>query len=94
MLTHPLVAPGCWATIRTGLGTLNPANNLNIKTQGDDLDETGQYTRFNLVNGQYRDEVETFIGMPLTPLQYPVFDNFGPDRKVVGLLATNVSARG
>lgn len=91
LLSHPDVAPSSLATIRSGLGTLSPATNLNREVEGDIDNESSAYSQFNLVNGQYRHEVKTFREMPLTPLQYPVFDNFGPNRQVAGVLATNVS---
>ena len=91
LLSHPAIAAGCHAALATGRGVLGAATNLNVKIEGYMNDETEKYTQFNLLHGQYRDEVDTFKGMPLTPLQYPVFDGFGLDRQVAGLVATNVS---
>jgi hypothetical protein len=43
-----------------------------------------------LVLGQYRHDKEEFLGDPASSTAYPVFDSFGEDRKVAGVLATNI----
>jgi hypothetical protein len=44
-----------------------------------------------LAAGQYRgDSAEEYEGSPVSSMAYPVFDSFGADREVVGVLATNL----
>jgi class 3 adenylate cyclase len=53
----------------------------------------GEDAIFNvfLANGQYRASMEEYDERsPITSMAYPVFDSFGADREVVGVLATNL----
>jgi class 3 adenylate cyclase len=43
-----------------------------------------------LARGQYRHSQEIFLGDAVTPLAYPVFDNFSPNRKLVGITLSNI----
>jgi signal transduction histidine kinase/CheY-like chemotaxis protein len=47
--------------------------------------------RNNLAVSQYRHNIEEYIDDPLTYFAYPVFDSFKDDRKLAGVLATNVN---
>ena len=44
----------------------------------------------NLALGQYRHNIAEYLDDPLSFLVYPVFDSFEDDRKVAGVLATNI----
>lgn len=39
-----------------------------------------------LMQGQFRHERTSYEGSPISAMLYPVFDNFGPDRKLAGIL--------
>ena len=58
-------------------------------------DTDGKSSTEDLVNaflslGQYRHDLETYRYDPLTPMAYPVFDNFSVNRTVVGALYTSL----
>jgi hypothetical protein len=55
--------------------------------------ETGDLPGFTLLRGQYRHNQELFLGDAFTTLTYPVFDNFSPSRKLVGVVLSDVSLR-
>ena len=44
----------------------------------------------NLALSQFRENAEEYLEDPLTFIAYPVFDTFEDDRKLAGVLATNV----
>jgi class 3 adenylate cyclase len=64
---------------------------LGISTSDEGADEN-TIAIFNafLTYGQYRDSIEQYSGDPISSISYPVFDSFGADRKVAGVLATNI----
>ena len=45
----------------------------------------------NIAISQFRHRASDFVNDPLTWLAYPVFDSFGDDRTVAGVLATNIN---
>jgi signal transduction histidine kinase len=44
----------------------------------------------NLARSQYRYEIERYLGDPVTPFVYPVFDSFAENRKIGGVIGTNL----
>jgi signal transduction histidine kinase/CheY-like chemotaxis protein len=54
------------------------------------IQRAGNSFRNNLAVSQYRHNVEEYLDDPLTYFAYPVFDSFENDRKLAGVLATNV----
>jgi hypothetical protein len=48
-----------------------------------------EYFRNNLAVSQYRHNIGEYLDDPLTFFAYPVFDSFGDDRQVAGVLATS-----
>jgi hypothetical protein len=45
----------------------------------------------NLAASQYRYDIEEYLDDPVTAFTYPVFDSFGDDRQLAGVLATNIN---
>jgi class 3 adenylate cyclase len=70
------------ATVATGKATLDVFTDLLSNTTED----ASVFDIF-LQSSQYRHSTETYTGEePVSSLIYPVFDNFGEDKKVVGAL--------
>jgi hypothetical protein len=45
----------------------------------------------SLAASQYRYDIEEYLDDPVTAFTYPVFDSFGDDRQLAGVLATNIN---
>ena len=63
--------------------------------EADAVEGAGSTTTEELVSailqlGQYRHDAASFQSDPLTPVVYPVFDGFGPDKNFTGALYTAV----
>jgi len=56
---------------------------------GNDMSAAEMYNLY-LQFGQYRHSAESYKSDPMTSLSFPVFDTFGPDRKVTGALFTTM----
>ena len=52
--------------------------------------DKAQQFEANLRAGQYRNSAESYKTDPLTFLAYPVFDSFGENRQLVGVIATSL----
>jgi hypothetical protein len=88
--THPLVADLYDVAIETKQVVMNAAADLNKTVEGDNDRVSQDINEFNLQNGQYRHEVESYRGSPISQLAYPVFDSFGENRNLAGILMITV----
>lgn len=88
--THPLVADLYNVAIETKQVVMNAAADLNKKVDGDKDGVSQDLNEFNLQNGQYRHEVDSYRGSPISQLAYPVFDSFGENRNLAGILMITV----
>jgi len=70
--------------VETGEAVFGPFTALIDSDDGD-----GAFDLL-LQNGQYRHQNESYGNDPMSALIYPVFDGFGQDRKVVGVLFNTV----
>jgi hypothetical protein len=52
--------------------------------------DTEDLIRVFLTLGQYRHSQVAYDADPMTQVAYPVFDNFGPDRQVTGIIMTTI----
>eukprot|EP00339_Tiarina_fusa_P009010 CAMPEP_0117058878 /NCGR_PEP_ID=MMETSP0472-20121206/40893_1 /TAXON_ID=693140 ORGANISM="Tiarina fusus, Strain LIS" /NCGR_SAMPLE_ID=MMETSP0472 /ASSEMBLY_ACC=CAM_ASM_000603 /LENGTH=805 /DNA_ID=CAMNT_0004776357 /DNA_START=1 /DNA_END=2418 /DNA_ORIENTATION=+ len=70
-------------TLATGEASLDIVTDLVTSAEGEDSDAAV----FDLLiqSGQYRHQTEHYEGDPLSSLIYPVFDNFGRNKAVVGV---------
>ena len=59
-------------------------------TQGAAESTTEELVTALLSLGQYRHDAASFQSDPLTPVAYPVFDSFGPEKKLAGALYSAV----
>jgi len=73
------------ALIRTGKMNLGPATDL--ESAGDAREDTSTQFETALRLGQFRHQNASFGGDPVTPMQYPVFTDFGPNRTLGGVLS-------
>jgi class 3 adenylate cyclase len=73
-------------TLATGEASLDAITDLI--DNDDQENENSSSAVFDLLiqSGQYRHQTENYEGDPLSPLIYPVFDGFGPNKQVVGVL--------
>lgn len=88
--THPLVAELYNVALETKQVVMNAAADLNKKIEGDSDGVSQDINDFNLQNGQYRHEIDTYRGSPISQLAYPVFDGFGEGRNLAGILMITV----
>ena len=78
ILTFPPLGPGVKKVMETSLAYLSNAV------------EPAMMFNIFLARGQYRHEKEKFQGDAVTPLIYPIFDSFSPDRSLVGITLSNI----
>ena len=86
-LQHPATGPAVKEVVRTSQAVLSVANNFQ-----KDVHIQNVLDRY-LTAGQYRHHRETYIGDWVSPLGYPVFNNFKTEeegRELVGILYSNI----
>jgi hypothetical protein len=77
-------APLLNEVLETGKAALGYLQTTHEGTDTEDL------IRTFLSLGQYRDSEVAYDADPMTQVAYPVFDSFGPDRQVTGIIATTI----
>lgn len=88
LLTNPAVKDTFQAVIDSQQVVIGKAHNLMDPSNTS----AGLYNAF-LASGQYRHNTKTYQGDPTTNLVVPVFDQFGPNRTLGGLLHTSLYFR-
>ncbi|CAB9505095.1 natriuretic peptide receptor 2 [Seminavis robusta] len=88
MSNHSAVAASLDAAVDSHQIVMSQAHDL--KDPNDDTNESESLYNAFLEAGQYRHDAELFEGDPTTNLLYPVFDSFGPNRTLGGLLMTSL----
>jgi hypothetical protein len=78
------LAPMFHEVLETGKAVLGFIQTTHEGTDTEDL------IRTFLTLGQYRDSEVAYDADPMTQVVYPVFDSFGPDRQVTGLILTTI----
>lgn len=78
ILTFPPLAAGVKHVLETKLAYLSNAVN-----------PSAMFHMF-LARGQFRHDQETFLSDAVTPFIYPVFNNFSPERSLVGVCLANI----
>ena len=76
------------ACVNTGEVVFSVFTELTSNGDGEDAD-AGTFDLI-LQSGQYRHRKERYRADPMSAMIYPVFDGFGQDKKVVGVLDTSV----
>eukprot|EP00934_Nitzschia_sp_Nitz4_P003659 Nitzschia sp. Nitz4//scaffold84_size84139//67428//72955//NITZ4_005210-RA/size84139-processed-gene-0.21-mRNA-1//-1//CDS//3329559069//3649//frame0 len=84
---YGFVSEALHITQRTGLATIDYIS--DFITNDNSLKDAAVF-EFLIRSGQYRHTDEHYEGDPLSTLAYPVFDQFGEDKNVVGLLYTSL----
>jgi hypothetical protein len=88
LLTHPAVSGSSKAMLDSGEAVMEFVTDL--RDDYDELRKGEEAFELNLAMGQYRHDREEFGGDPLSTMAYPVFDTFGPERQVAGMLTTSI----
>jgi hypothetical protein len=78
------LAPMLNEVLDTGKAVLGFLQTVHEGTDTEDL------IRVFLTLGQYRHSEVAYDADPMTQVAYPVFDHFGPDRKVTGVILTTI----
>lgn len=88
MLTHVTIGPPMKAALETEKIIVGKAHNLR-----DPNDPKGQaastYSAY-LTMGQFRHQSATYQGDPTADVVFPVFNNFGPNRTLAGILTAPI----
>ena len=74
--------------VNTGEAVFSIFTDLTSNPNGENP-EAGAFDLI-LQSGQYRHSKERYRSDPMSPMIYPVFDRFTPDKKVVGVLFTAI----
>lgn len=80
LLTHPALSGSVNAMLESGEAVMEFVTDL--RDDYDELRKGEEAFELNLAMGQYRYDREEFGGDPVSPVAYPVFDTFGPERQV------------
>lgn len=88
LLTHPALSGSANAMLESGEAVMEFVTDL--RDDYDELRKGEEAFELNLAMGQYRHDREEFGGDPVSAMAYPVFDTFGPERHVAGMLTTNI----
>ena len=78
------LAPMFHEVLETGKAVLGYLQTTHIGSDTEDL------IRILLTLGQYRHSQVAYDADPMTQVAYPVFDNFGSDRQVTGIILTTI----
>jgi Adenylate and Guanylate cyclase catalytic domain len=86
-LSHPAAAGGYREAIQSGQAVIEAASNL----AGENFGRTGLFFKAMLSMSQYRNDVEDYLGEPVSTFAYPVFDSFNrSSRQVVAVIGTSL----
>eukprot|EP00538_Stauroneis_constricta_P004319 CAMPEP_0119570876 /NCGR_PEP_ID=MMETSP1352-20130426/43835_1 /TAXON_ID=265584 /ORGANISM="Stauroneis constricta, Strain CCMP1120" /LENGTH=813 /DNA_ID=CAMNT_0007620553 /DNA_START=258 /DNA_END=2700 /DNA_ORIENTATION=- len=89
MLAYTFLKGSLETLLATQHAVIEEASELKDPNKQSDFNEgTAESVEVFLGIGQFRHDKEEYRGDPISPFHYPVFDNFGEDRKVVGVVAT------
>ena len=88
ILTHPAAGEAYAVTLTTGQAVIGKASDL---FQSNDGGDTAQLFNNLLGSGQYRHNIDDYVGDPISTMSYPVFDNFDPiNRQVAGFVLMTI----
>lgn len=90
MLSRPIYAGGLQAALKSSKAVFDTAIDLRDPNSDTDWTSASDLFLFILTYSQYRHQISDFSSDPVTNMMYPVFDNFSPERKLVGVILTSL----